>query len=119
MVIDLGSGDGTALLALSKHFPKAKIVGVEVNPWLVRSSRHRITQAGLSGRVTVKQKSLWKVKLADYDRIYLYGSGYIMEEFERKMKKELRHGAQLVSVRFPCPNLPIIKQCGEAMLYEA
>lgn len=116
-VIDLGSGDGTALLSLAQKFPRSQIVGVEINPWLAHISRKRIRDAGLSERVIVQRMSFWQVDFAQYDRIYLYGSGYIMEELEKKVAAEVQPGTQLVSVRFPFPSLPIIKTKGEALLY--
>lgn len=117
-MIDLGSGDGTVLLALAKRFPQAKITGVDINPKLVWDSRTQIQQQGLAARVTVHIKNLWRVELAQFDRVYLYGSSYIMEELEQKVKLEMRPGSQLVSVRFPFSTLKPIKTKGEALLYQ-
>lgn len=116
--IDLGSGNGTALLALARQFPLAHITGVDINPQRVWACRTLIQQQGLAARVTVHIKNLWRVDLAQFDRVYLYGSSYIMEELEQKVKLEMQSGSQLVSVRFPFPTLKPIKTKGEALLYQ-
>lgn len=101
-ILDLGSGDGTILLAVAQQFD-AQLEGVEINPLLVHRSKQRIAKAGLSGRITINRKNFWDVDLSKYDLVFLYGTSYIMRKLEKKATQEMRSGTQFVSNYFKFP----------------
>jgi cyclopropane fatty-acyl-phospholipid synthase-like methyltransferase len=50
-VLDIGCGEGTAMLALATAFPNGRVVGLDVEPRSVEKARLRIRAAGLEGKV--------------------------------------------------------------------
>lgn len=116
-VIDLGSGDGKVLIALAKKFG-VKATGVEINGILVRRSRKKIEEAGLSDKITILKQSFWETDLRPYDVVFFYGTSYVMEKLEEKLKREMKKGSQFVSNYFQFPNLKPKKTINEVRLYQ-
>lgn len=114
--VDLGSGDGRVVIAMAK---KGAIThGYEINPFLVLWSRLRILKNGLRGKAFIHWRSFWQADLSSYDIITLYGIIYIMEKFEKKLKKELKPGARVASNLFEFPNWKCLKAKNGVYLYE-
>jgi protein-L-isoaspartate O-methyltransferase len=101
-VIDLGSGDGKILFSLAKQGIPA--VGVEINPYLVWRSRRLASQLKVKPLVKIKRQSFWKLNLANYDVVFLYGIPHIMDRLEKKLLAELKPGSRVISNRFQFPN---------------
>jgi len=99
---DLGSGDGRILIAFARQGAQAH--GYEINPLLVLSSRHKIKQAGLQDRALVHWKNFWRADFSRFDIIIVFGISYIMKGLEKKLKKELKPGAKVISNLFQFPN---------------
>ncbi len=116
-VIDLGSGDGTILLAIAEKY-RIPVEGVEINPILIRKSRRRIAAAKLSSLITVRRQSFWSVDLSQYDVVFLYGTTYIMKRLEKKLLAEMQPGSQLVSNYFQLPSLKPSKSIDQVHLYQ-
>ena len=114
--VDLGSGDGRIVLALAKKGAKAH--GFEVNPLLVLISRYRIKKAGLKNKAFIHWKSFWKTSLKKYDVLILFQFPTIMERLEKKLKKELRPKARVVSYYWKFPNWKYSKRIKNVFLYE-
>lgn len=114
-VVDLGSGDGRVVAALAKTGAEAD--GYEVNPWLVFKAKQLLRQAGLQDRTQIFMKSYWDVNLAQYDVVTLYGITYIMKGLEKKLQKELRPGAVVLSNYFQFPNWKPVKQANGVYKY--
>jgi len=102
-VADLGSGDGRVLIALARRGAEAH--GFEVNPLLVVASRIAIRRAGLSGRARVHWKSFWRADLSRFDAVTLFQGSFVMRRLERKVRRELRPGARVVSDYWAFPAL--------------
>jgi SAM-dependent methyltransferase len=100
---DLGSGDGRILIALARRGAEAH--GYEVNPVLVLVSRAAIHRAGLGGRAFVHWKSFWRADLSRYDAITLFQGSFIMRRLERKIRRELRPGACVISDFWAFPTI--------------
>src|SRR3990167_5041232 len=60
-VVDLGSGDGRLLFAAAEK--GAYAVGYEINPFLIVLTRLRAGLKGLSSKIMVHQRNLWKADL--------------------------------------------------------
>lgn len=98
--LDLGSGTGGVVRALST--PTLKSFGVESAPalWVVSSLYSR-----LSGRGRILRKNIWKTELSDFDMVYAFLSPAVMEELWVKVKKEMRPGSLFISNSFMVPGI--------------
>ena len=112
-IADLGSGDGRIVIQAAKQ--GAKATGYEINPVLVWISRSKVRKSGVKARIV--QRSLWRVHLAEYDAITLYGTTHMMRRLENKLKRELRPGSRVVSNHFTFPTLSIKKSKNDVHLY--
>ncbi|MGP8124918.1 MAG: SAM-dependent methyltransferase [Nitrososphaerales archaeon] len=99
-VVDLGSGDGRIVIAAAKQFG-AKAVGVEVREGLVRESRLRARDLGVSDRVKIIRTRFRNVGLRRADVLALYLSSYTLGLLAPKFKRELRKGSRIVTFDFP------------------
>lgn len=99
---DLGSGDGKIVITLAKKGIETH--GYETNPILVFKSRRAIKKAQLEKKAFIHWKSFWKQDLSSYSLIMVYGIPYIMEDLEKKLKKELSFGARIISNTFIFPH---------------
>lgn len=114
-VADLGSGDGRLVIAISRS--GTKIDGYEINPGLVFISRLWIRLLGLRGKASIYSKSFWNVDLSSYDVVIIYGIDYIMERLEKKLFKELKPGARVISNNFKFPNWKYREKDDKVFLY--
>lgn len=116
-VIDLGSGDGKVVIAIAQKW-RIPVTGIEINPLLVRRSRKKIREQNLTELISIQQKSFWDIDFSEYDVIFLYGTSYIMNKLEAKVKHEMKPGSQVVSNFFTFPNLKPIKSHNDVHLYQ-
>lgn len=100
--VDLGSGDGRIVIAMAQRGAEAH--GYDNNPFLVFLARRRIRQAGLSKQAFIHWGNFWKVNYTPYDIVSVYAMPYIMKRLFRKLKRELRPGAKIISNAFAFPN---------------
>jgi cyclopropane fatty-acyl-phospholipid synthase-like methyltransferase len=114
--VDLGSGDGRIVIAFAKAGAEAH--GYEINPFLVLWSRYRINRAGLSGRAFVYWRDFWRVDLASFNVIAVFGMVHVMGPLERKLRRELRPGSRVVSNTFTFPRWTRSSGGGGVYLYE-
>lgn len=99
VVYDLGSGDGRVLITAAKKF-KAKSVGVEISPKLVRQATERIEQEGLAESCRVIQGNALEVDLSEADVVVLYLLTSSNELLRPNLEKSLKNGARVVSHDF-------------------
>lgn len=114
-IIDLGSGDGRIVIAFAQAGAEAH--GYEINPFLVSRARKLIKQENLQDRVFIHQKSFWRADLSPFYIVVVYGVGTMMRRLERKLQRELRSGAKVVSVYFKLPNWRSTRQLHDITLY--
>lgn len=115
-VADLGAGDGRLVIALAKKGAEAH--GYEINPILVWQARRNINKAGLRRKAFIHWQNFWNEDLSGFDIITVYGIGYIMKKLEKKLRKELKDNARVVSNTFCFPTWPQIKEEGGVYLYK-
>lgn len=115
-IVDLGSGDGRLLIALSKK--GAEVHGYEINPLLVWWSRWRIKRVGLSKKAFVHKTNFWNEDLSSYDTIVLFGVGTIMPRLQKKLKKEINKDFKVVSNSFRFSNWNYNKEDDQIFLYK-
>jgi 2-polyprenyl-3-methyl-5-hydroxy-6-metoxy-1,4-benzoquinol methylase len=57
-LLEVGCGTGNLLLQLAKAFPQARVVGVDIEADSLASARAKIEEAGVAGRVEVRQGTI-------------------------------------------------------------
>ncbi|MEM3615285.1 MAG: methyltransferase domain-containing protein [Candidatus Methanomethylicia archaeon] len=102
VVYDLGAGDGRVLFIAAREF-KARAVGVEIRPQLVKQIEDRISMENLQGRVKIIHGNFFNVNISDADVVFLYLLTSVNERLKPKLEKELKPGARVVSHDFEMP----------------
>lgn len=115
-VYDLGSGDGRLLFLAAKKFPK-KIVGIEINLLLVFLTRMRCIFSPYRSRLFCVWGNFWNIPLQDADVVFVYLLPWKMEALQRKLLKELKPGARIVSNSFQFPDLKILTTDNQQGIY--
>jgi ribosomal protein L11 methylase PrmA len=115
--IDLGSGNGKIILALSKSGIKSK--GFEINPFLLWLTKLKIKlmKSKLKNQVSVSQRNFMLEDLSKYDIITIFQTNKMMKKLEGKLQKELKKGSIVISNEWKFPNWKIIRQEGQIYLY--
>jgi protein-L-isoaspartate O-methyltransferase len=115
-ILDMGSGDGKLVVLLARQ--GYRVDGVELKPWLVWRSRRAIKRAGLGDLASVRWGNFWSFDASGYDLVILYAIAHAMPRLERKLTRELRPGAVVISNYFVFPNLKPVKRAGRAKVYK-
>jgi SAM-dependent methyltransferase len=98
---DLGCGRAHVLIAVKRAFPNLSVIGVEKNIFQFFFGR---AKAFLSGqKIIFKRKDIFKLNLKEVDIIYLYLNFDILSKIEKKIKREIKTGAIVITntVFFP------------------
>lgn len=113
-VVDLGSGDGSILIAAARH--GAIAFGVEMNPFLIPYSRWRARRAGVSDRTTFIRGNIKDCPIHDMDVVFLYLLPSLLKKVSGKLSSELKPGACVISNAFPISEwTPVIEKNGVFM----
>jgi cyclopropane fatty-acyl-phospholipid synthase-like methyltransferase len=99
--IDLGAGDGRIVIAMAKR--GAQAYGIELRKKYAILANRKIKEEGLKNKACVYQSDFWNENLKQYDIITIYGMADIMIELEKKLSKELKKGAIVISNGFRIP----------------
>jgi len=99
VVYDLGSGDGRIVLAAAERHG-ARGVGIEIDPDLVRKSRTKAQQLGVTDRVTFRQGDLFEADLSEATVVVLYLWPDMNNKLRSKLQRELDPGDRVVSHSF-------------------
>ena len=113
--VDLGSGDGRLIIALAKSGVEAH--GYEINPFLVSLARKNIQKINLESRAFIYLKNFWLEDLSQFDVIVLFGMSHMMGKMKKKLKKELKPGAIIVSNYFTFPDWQPDRSKNDVYLY--
>ena len=93
---DLGSGDGRIVIAAATQF-RARGVGYEIDPVLIRESRVLAQKAGVAARAKFMEKDLFALAFAEPSVVTLY----LLPEFNMKLRPlllaQMRPGSRVVS----------------------
>lgn len=95
-VYDLGSGDGRIVITAAKKY-RARGVGIEIDPALVRKARDNAVAAGVSDRVRFVNQNLFATDLRPATVVTLYLLQSINERLRPKLVRELKPGSRIVS----------------------
>jgi protein-L-isoaspartate O-methyltransferase len=99
VVYDLGCGDGMIVTAAAKDFG-AKAVGIDINPVRVKEANERVSKAGVTDKVTIKNEDLFTTNIGEATVVTLYLLQSLNEKLIPKLNKELKPGTRIVSQTF-------------------
>lgn len=103
-LLDAGCGTGAGLRALRSAFPQAVIEGVEASPLLALWAR------GACRFARVHRGDLWRHSWSGYRLVYLFQRPESMAPALHKARAELDAGAWLLSLDFPLPGVPALRE---------
>ncbi len=111
-ILDLGCGEGSAVIALARAFPRGRVTGIDVEPHSVERANARIRAAGLEGRAEVLLGAAEKVDGAGaYDLVTMIQVLHetdpeVRDTILARARAALRPGGLLVIVDDPYPHEP-------------
>lgn len=111
-VTDLGCGSGALLLPLAKEFPEHEFVGLEWD--VVPLTMGKIKARGLKNISFVKGDYM-KTSHKDMDLIMCYVLKVTGEPLGKKLAKEIKDSAIVISEMFPLGHLEEIKQINSSV----
>ena len=114
-MVDLGSGDGRIVLAFAKK--GIQTYGYEINPLLYLISKLKVKREGIK-YAKIILSDYWKEDLSQFDYVTVWGTPYMMERLEKKIKKESKPGTLIVSNHLTFPNLKYIMKKDDVFLYK-
>ncbi len=115
LFVDLGSGDGTMLVAAAERGLKA--VGYELNPFLVIVSRLRTLRYGK--RVKTHWRSLWRADLTQADGIFIFLMTHHMEHLDKMLRTgNVKKNIKVVSHAFKILDNEVAAKKGAVFLYK-
>jgi len=109
VVFDLGSGDARIVIVAARDF-HAKAVGVETRKRLVRASRQKIRELGLSKQASITCRNFKKVSLRKVDVLCTYLSSYTLNLLTPKFNRELKAGVRVVNFDYAIPDWKATKE---------
>ncbi len=115
-VYDLGSGDGRIAIAAAREFG-ATSVGIEINPFLASLAKLKVAAAGLGGAVKIVWGNLYNYSFRDADVVAVYLSSRGNERLKKKLERELKDGARVVSHRWHFEGWEPVKADEERKVY--
>lgn len=116
VVYDLGSGDGRVLFIAAREFG-ARAVGIELDPLRYAWTQVWITLSGLRGQVRVIWGNFFTQDISEADVVTVYLLPKTNIRLWRKLWRELRPGARIVSNIFIFPGIVPAHIDKEAHLY--
>lgn len=115
IVYELGSGDGEFILTAAKEFKAKKAIGIEIEHTRLLISEIR-RKLGKIENAKFVRKDFKKVKLNDATVVYFYLVPNVIKRIMPKLKKELKPGTKIVSLKYKVP-LDLKKQDKKNDLY--
>jgi phospholipid N-methyltransferase len=95
-VIDLGSGDGIIVLTAAQRL-KARGLGVDIDPALVKLANNEAKKRGISDRATFEVQDVFKADISRATVVTLYLLPGMMVNLRPKILDELKPGTRVVS----------------------
>ena len=114
-VADLGSGNGKIVIEFAKRGIESH--GYEINPLLVWISRMRIKNMHLQNKAFIHSRNFMNANLSKFNIITSFQISYIMPGLEKKLKKELKPRAKVISNTWKFPHWKPKKKIGHVYLY--
>lgn len=116
VVYELGSGDGEFILTAVKKFHAKKGIGIEIEHTRYLASIIAKWIRGVKDAHFIRE-DFKKVKFSDATVVYFYLVPNVIKRIMPKLKKELKPGTRIVSLRYKVPLDTIIKEDKKNKLY--
>ena len=99
-LFDLGCGkEGNILFIAAEEF-KARAIGIEIQPYLVKDLKNTISSPEYENKIRVIEGDLFDLDINSADLITLYLYPSMMEKLLIKLDKELKPGTRVVSLNY-------------------
>lgn len=107
---DLGCGSGKVAFFVAKHFPRARVVGVELNPFIVFYSKVKSFLLGYKN-LSFEKNNILKMdfKSLNVDFFYCYLGDEVSKNLSCKLKNELSSDSIVIGNKFLLPCLKIVE----------
>lgn len=99
---DLGAGDGRVLLMAAKEFG-ARAVGIEIGPVQWALGWLRVWLSGGRHVVRMRCGNFYRADVAEADVVFVYLTSSQTSRLAKKLERELRPGARVVSIAADFP----------------
>jgi hypothetical protein len=98
---ELGCGDAGLMYQLAKKYPRVKYFGIEYSflPWMLA----HIQIAFARTKIRIKKQNMFKTDFKPADYIYCFLNIETMAKLAKKMKKECKNNAVIISYIFQLP----------------
>ena len=106
-IIDLGSGDGRFLVAAATQ--GARVIGYELNPFLVWFTKYAVRPFG--ERAQVYRRNMFEADLSGVTKVFVFQMGHVMPRLAEKLSKEAPQ-ARIFTVAFDIPGYETVAQRG-------
>lgn len=103
-IVELGSGWGTLLFPILKHFPQTTITGYELAFFPYWCSIARRSLAKNKHSILIYKKDFFLENLSKFSIVICYLSHFHMKELKEKFEKELKPNTLVISNAFPIPD---------------
>lgn len=107
-IYELGSGWGTLVFPLAKHYPQCQIVGFETSflPYAFSQMWLKITR---QKNIEIINKNFFEEKISDSSLVVCYLYPGAMKKLKDKLEKELSPGTLVISNTFSIPGWKEVK----------
>lgn len=102
IVYELGSGDGEFILTAASEFHCKKAVGIEIEITRYIISKVKLQKSKVKN-AEFKREDFKKINLADATVVYFYLVPNVIKRILPKLKKELKPGIRIVSLKYKAP----------------
>lgn len=117
IVYELGSGDGEFILTAAKEFKAKKAIGIEIDYTRFLISKLKMKSLKLNNTEFIRS-DFKKINLSDATAVYFYLVPKVIKRILPKLKKELKPGTRIVSLRYEVPLKLIKKEKNGLYLYK-
>lgn len=107
-VLDIATGTGDVAIAVARALPQSSVLGIDLSEGMISIGRRKVQQAGLSGRVELKQGDSLAIELPD-NSVDAITVAYGVRNFEHlldgyaEMMRVLRPGGTLCVLELSTP----------------
>lgn len=110
VVFDLGSGDGRFVLRAAQKY-KARSVGIEIEPALIKQSMDRAQEMGVDKLATFTLGDIFNTDLRSATVVTVFLLQETNERLQPVLESQLQPGTRIVSHQFPFPGwVPVTRE---------
>jgi len=105
LIYDLGAGDGRVLFLAEKFGYRAVGFELSLYPYVKACLRKFFSQS----QAIIKRQDFFKENLSQADAVFIFLTGKVLLKLKRKLERELKKGALVISYGFALPGRQIEK----------